>query len=90
MSHVSVYRNANRIFMLFGAVDTTTGPENFSKWRGQRSEMQDITGINWAKKIGLDVAGLRDETTFRAMEWGGMEVHNVEERRPWGFRIHND
>lgn len=66
-----------RVFMLFGAVDTTDRDENDSEWRNLRLDLKEANDIDWAMRIGLDVKGLKDQRAFRAMEWGGMEVYDV-------------
>jgi hypothetical protein len=62
-----------RVFMLFGGVDTgTAGKEN--GWHGRTMTLVEAEEVDWARRAGIDVEGMRDETKFRILEWGGMEI----------------
>lgn len=60
-----------RVFMLFRGVqhDELNGLK-----RQHRSNLKLAYKINWPRIIGLDIHGMEDESAFRVLEWGGMEV----------------
>ncbi|KAH9887492.1 hypothetical protein F4778DRAFT_797434 [Xylariomycetidae sp. FL2044] len=62
-----------RIFMLFGADEQADGVSEQTTQEAGASG--DIGPIDWASYIGVDVKAMRDESTFRVLEWGGMEVY---------------
>lgn len=65
-----------RVFMLLGGVDAAPGgPRRWEAWRGSRLGLaRALRRVDWARRIGLDVEGMGDESRFRVLEWGGMEV----------------
>ncbi|KAH6904694.1 ubiquitin-domain-containing protein [Coprinopsis sp. MPI-PUGE-AT-0042] len=58
-----------RIFMLFQGIEDA----DLEYWRGaaQRAEESVET---WAEVVGIDKARVLDPSSFRVIEWGGMEV----------------
>lgn len=65
-----------RVFMLFGGVSTTKkGLQQWQSWQGKTLSLaQAFQRVDWVQKIGLDLEGLQDESKFRVLEWGGMEI----------------
>lgn len=57
-----------RIFLLFDGVPKDGG-EGLSR--------AELDAIDWPAKIGMDADGMRDEGTFRVLEWGGMEAREL-------------
>ncbi|KAK7735555.1 hypothetical protein SLS53_007468 [Cytospora paraplurivora] len=58
-----------RIFMLFGAVDTTQKQGSWSTWAGRKLCIK-----NWKKITGVRPKVLKNHEEFRAIEWGMMWV----------------
>jgi hypothetical protein len=56
-----------RVFLLFGGVAAGTSAE----WAGAAARAHDV---DWKTIVGV-TDGAFDETRFRVLEWGGMEVH---------------
>lgn len=69
-----------RVFMLFGGVHTKAAGSqewgySWEAWKGKKLSLdQAFRQVDWVDKIGLDINGLEDESKFRVLEWGGMEV----------------
>lgn len=63
----------SRIFLLFGGVDR-------SMWKRTALTLEEAEGIDWAARIGLDVQKMLDDTRFRVIEVGSMEVPLFKER----------
>ncbi|KAL3291219.1 ubiquitin family protein [Colletotrichum asianum] len=57
-----------RVFLIFRGA--------FKQTHGQKT-LAELEAIDWSARIGIDVAGMKDTGTFRALEWGGMEVITV-------------
>ncbi|EQB55333.1 ubiquitin family protein [Colletotrichum gloeosporioides Cg-14] len=57
-----------RVFLIFRGT--------FKQTHGQKT-LAELEDIDWSARIGIDVAGMKDAGTFRALEWGGMEVITV-------------
>ncbi|KAJ0364091.1 hypothetical protein COL26b_012634 [Colletotrichum chrysophilum] len=57
-----------RVFLIFRGA--------FKQTHGQKT-LAELEAIDWSARIGIDVAGMKDTSTFRALEWGGMEVITV-------------
>ncbi|GJC78211.1 hypothetical protein ColLi_01049 [Colletotrichum liriopes] len=53
-----------RVFLVFDGVT-----------RGGTMDLADVEAIDWATRIGINVAGMEDQTSFRVLEWGGMEAN---------------
>lgn len=54
-----------RVFLVFRGVVGGKDEDN-------RARLGDL---NWPSMIGIDVDGMEDQSKFRVMEWGGMEVN---------------
>ncbi|BGP04043.1 hypothetical protein RTBOTA2_006864 [Rhodotorula toruloides] len=52
-----------RVFLLFKGVDAVEA----SEWRKPDK-------VDWLKEVGVEVDKVKDESLFRVLEWGGMEV----------------
>ncbi|BGP11920.1 hypothetical protein JCM10049v2_007840 [Rhodotorula toruloides] len=52
-----------RVFLLFKGVDAV-----------EASEWKKLDEIDWVKEVGVQVDKVTDESLFRVLEWGGMEV----------------
>lgn len=57
-----------RVFLIFRGA--------FKQTHGQKT-LAELEAIDWSARIGIDVAGMKSAGTFRALEWGGMEVITV-------------
>ncbi|KAI8251134.1 Ubiquitin-60S ribosomal protein [Colletotrichum sp. SAR11_239] len=57
-----------RVFLIFRGA--------FKQTHGQKT-LAELEAIDWSARIGIDVAEMKDAGTFRALEWGGMEVITV-------------
>jgi hypothetical protein len=64
----------SRVFLLFGGTQASVDYNSFQALDQARE-------IDWAKEIGLDIRGMRDEDAFRVIEWGGMEVPHTRSAR---------
>ncbi|GKT61810.1 ubiquitin family protein [Colletotrichum tofieldiae] len=53
-----------RVFLVFDGVA-----------RGGTMDLADVEAIDWATRIGINVAGMEDQASFRVLEWGGMEAN---------------
>ncbi|KAJ8291292.1 hypothetical protein OF846_005334 [Rhodotorula toruloides] len=53
----------SRVFLLFKGVDAV-----------EASEWKKLDEIDWVKEVGVQVDKVTDESLFRVLEWGGMEV----------------
>ncbi|BGP35939.1 hypothetical protein JCM10296v2_007791 [Rhodotorula toruloides] len=52
-----------RVFLLFKGVDAI-----------EASEWKKPDEVDWVKEVGIQVDEVQDESLFRVLEWGGMEV----------------
>lgn len=60
-----------RVFMLFRGIET--GAAEGDRWAPARARA--LQGVEWWKHVvGVDEVKAADETLFRVLEWGGMEV----------------
>ncbi|WYZ43694.1 hypothetical protein EsH8_VII_000130 [Colletotrichum jinshuiense] len=54
-----------RVFLVFEAShDGIGGP----------TDIAELDAIDWPARVGIDVAGMKDKSAFRVMEWGGMDA----------------
>lgn len=60
-----------RVFMLFRGVNHDC-TKDCDKQHEYGTELP--SEVDWTSVIGLDVDGMKDESAFRVVEWGGMEV----------------
>ncbi|KAH6904693.1 hypothetical protein BKA70DRAFT_1565659 [Coprinopsis sp. MPI-PUGE-AT-0042] len=58
-----------RIFMLFQGVEDA----DLEHWRGAVQKAEEPAEV-WANVVGIDKACVLDPSSFRVIEWGGMEV----------------
>jgi hypothetical protein len=58
-----------RVFMLFQGV----GDVDLEDWEGAAQRFKEPVE-RWADVIGIDKASVLDQSLFRVIEWGGMEV----------------
>lgn len=58
-----------RVFMLFRGITS----EEFAAW----DQALNRTADDWKSVVDAPVKGMCDETLFRVLEWGGMEVVSV-------------
>ncbi|KAK1622008.1 hypothetical protein BDP81DRAFT_168436 [Colletotrichum phormii] len=54
-----------RVFLVFRGVVVSKNAENHAE----------LDALDWPSKIGIDVEGMMNQSKFRVMEWGGMEVN---------------
>ncbi|PBK81571.1 hypothetical protein ARMGADRAFT_1048796 [Armillaria gallica] len=59
-----------RVFMLFKGVCE----DDLDEWEGALSRASEDAEL-WKGIVGVDTERMRDETLFRVLEWGGMEVN---------------
>lgn len=60
-----------RVFMLFRGVNHDC-TKDCDKQHEYGTEL--LSEVDWTSAVGLDVDGMKDESAFRVLEWGGMEV----------------
>lgn len=60
-----------RVFMLFRGVNHDC-TKDYDKQHEYGTKLP--SEVDWASVVGLDVDGMKDESAFRVLEWGGMEV----------------
>ncbi|KAH6886076.1 ubiquitin family-domain-containing protein [Coprinopsis sp. MPI-PUGE-AT-0042] len=58
-----------RIFMLFQGIEDA----DLEYWRGAAQRAEESVEV-WAEVVGIDKARVLDPSSFRVIEWGGMEV----------------
>lgn len=58
-----------RVFMLFQGINETELPS----WSEAEERAKDDVSF-WNAVVGIDEVKQKDETLFRVLEWGGMEV----------------
>ncbi|KAH6904680.1 hypothetical protein BKA70DRAFT_1403189 [Coprinopsis sp. MPI-PUGE-AT-0042] len=58
-----------RIFMLFQGIEDA----DLQKWGGASKRAEEPVEL-WAEVVGIDKARVLDQSAFRVIEWGGMEV----------------
>ncbi|KAJ9150830.1 hypothetical protein NKR23_g3397 [Pleurostoma richardsiae] len=62
-----------RVFLLFGGVDTTSANE-WTYWYSRRNSLDGANETHWAGLYGFGYFGGVDDKNLRVIEWGAMEV----------------
>jgi hypothetical protein len=58
-----------RVFMIFKGVEI----QNIGEWM-DAAKLAEVDPDMWKAVVGIDEKSAHDESLFRVLEWGGMEV----------------